>query len=79
MRIPAALLLLLLLLFPKTRVAAGEGAESGGAHPESEYVRKLPDWARRFLREGAQRTGQAMGSARSIATLPPQAGEGTVK
>ena len=58
--------------------AAGEGAESGGAHPESEYVRKLPDWARRFLREGAQRTGQAMGSARSIATLPPQAGEETV-
>ena len=30
MRIPAALLLLLLLLFPKTRVAAGEGAVTRG-------------------------------------------------
>ena len=52
---------------------------AGSTPPESEYVRKLPDWARRFLREGPPRGEQTMSSARSIATLPPQAGEETIQ
>ena len=41
---------------------------------DSEYVRSLPDWAQRFLREGAPQTVAAaaaqMGTARNIAALP---------
>ena len=47
---------------------------------DSDYVRSLPDWAQRFLREGAPQTAAAaaaqMGTARNIATLPqPEKGE----
>lgn len=40
---------------------------------ESDYVRSLPDWARRFLQEGGAAPGGTppMGVARDIATLPP--------
>lgn len=60
---------------------------AGGQKPvqssmESDYVRELPDWARRFLREGAPQTReeavrrldagteQTMGTAQNIAVLP---------
>lgn len=47
---------------------------------ESEYVRSLPDWARRFLKNGAPTQGnQTMGVARDIATLPPPVPEDTVQ
>lgn len=60
---------------------------AGGQKPvqssmESDYVRELPDWARRFLREGAPQTREeavrrldtgterTMGTAQNIAALP---------
>lgn len=58
---------------------AGEAAEDNGPPAESEYVRKLPDWARRFLRDGPGKEGQSMASARNIATLPQPAAEETVR
>ena len=61
---------------PASEAAAGKPER---APAESEYVQKLPDWARRFLRSGAAGEGQTMGSARNIATLPPPAGEETVR
>ena len=45
---------------------------------ESEYVRSLPDWARRFLREGASGP-RTMGVARDIASLPRETEEDTVQ
>ena len=51
------------------------------AAEESEYVRSLPDWARRFLRESGGQGGQShMGTARDISALPrPAQGEETVQ
>ena len=51
------------------------------AAEESEYVRSLPDWARRFLRESGGQGGQShMGTARDISALPrPTQGEETVQ
>ena len=51
------------------------------AAEESEYVRSLPDWARRFLRESGGQGGQShMGTARDISALPrPAQGEETVR
>lgn len=46
--------------------------------PESDYVRSLPDWARRFLQTGGadSRASRTMGVARDIASLPqPEAGD----
>ena len=46
--------------------------------PESDYVRSLPDWARRFLQTGGadSRGSRTMGVARDIASLPqPEAGD----
>lgn len=56
---------------PDPAQTAGESASPA----ESPYVKSLPDWARRFLREGAAQSGQSMGTARNIASLPSQ-GEG---
>ena len=44
---------------------------------ESDYVRSLPDWARRFLRDSwtAAPAAQEIGVARQIATLPEQSTE----
>lgn len=56
---------------PDPAQTAGESASPA----ESAYVKSLPDWARRFLREGAAQSGQSMGIARNIASLPSQ-GEG---
>lgn len=56
---------------PDPAQTAGESASPA----ESAYVKSLPDWARRFLREGAAQSGQSMGTARNIASLPSQ-GEG---
>ena len=56
---------------PDPAQTAGESASPA----ESAYVKSLPDWARRFLREGAAQSVQSMGTARNIASLPPQ-GEG---
>ncbi len=50
--------------------------QSHSAPEESEFVRSLPDWARRFLRENAAGTEpQSMGVARNISALPEQPGE----
>ena len=54
---------------PDPAQTAGESASPA----ESAYVKSLPDWARRFLREGAAQSGQSMGTARNIASLPSQA------
>lgn len=54
---------------PDPAKTAGESASPA----ESAYVKSLPDWARRFLREGAAQSVQSMGTARNIASLPPQA------
>ena len=46
--------------------------------PESDYVRSLPDWARRFLQTGGadSQVSRTMGVARDIASLPrPEAGD----
>ena len=56
---------------PDPAQTAGESASPA----ESAYVKSLPDWARRFLREGAAQSVQSMGTARNIASLPAQ-GEG---
>lgn len=56
---------------PDPAQTAGESASPA----ESAYVKSLPDWARRFLREGAAQSNQSMGTARNIASLPSQ-GEG---
>ena len=56
---------------PDPAQTAGESASPA----ESAYVKSLPDWARRFLREGAAQSVQSMGIARNIASLPSQ-GEG---
>lgn len=56
---------------PDPAQTAGESASPA----ESAYVKSLPDWARRFLREGAAQSVQSMGTARNIASLPSQ-GEG---
>ena len=56
---------------PDPAQTAGES----GSPAESAYVKSLPDWARRFLREGAAQSVQSMGTARNIASLPSQ-GEG---
>lgn len=56
---------------PDPAQTAGESASPA----ESAYVKSLPDWARRFLREGAAQSGQSMGTARNIASLHSQ-GEG---
>lgn len=56
---------------PDPAQTAGESASLA----ESAYVKSLPDWARRFLREGAAQSVQSMGTARNIASLPSQ-GEG---
>ena len=58
---------------PPPAPAAGQVQQA----EESEYVRSLPDWARRFLRESAP--GSAMGVARDIATLPQPAPEETIQ
>ena len=56
---------------PDPAQTAGESASPA----ESAYVKSLPDWARRFLREGEAQSVQSMGTARNIASLPAQ-GEG---
>ena len=56
---------------PDPAQTAGESVSPA----ESAYVKSLPDWARRFLREGAAQSVQSMGTARNIASLPSQ-GEG---
>lgn len=56
---------------PDPAQTAGESASPA----ESAYVKSLPDWARRFLREGAAQSVQSMGTARNIASLPSR-GEG---
>lgn len=56
---------------PDPAQTAGESTSPA----ESAYVKSLPDWARRFLREGAAQSVQSMGTARNIASLPSQ-GEG---
>lgn len=56
---------------PDPAQTAGESTSPA----ESAYVKSLPDWARRFLREGAAQSVQSMGIARNIASLPSQ-GEG---
>lgn len=56
---------------PDPAQTAGESASPA----ESAYVKSLPNWARRFLREGAAQSVQSMGTARNIASLPSQ-GEG---
>ena len=56
---------------PDPAQTAGESASPA----ESAYVKSLPDWARRFLREGAAQSAQSMGTARNIASLPSK-GEG---
>lgn len=56
---------------PDPAQTVGESASPA----ESAYVKSLPDWARRFLREGAAQSVQSMGTARNIASLPSQ-GEG---
>ena len=38
----------------------------------SPYVKSLPDWARRFLREGAAQSVQSMGTARTSPPPPPR-------
>lgn len=46
--------------------------------PESDYVRSLPDWARRFLQTGGadSQVSRTMGVARDIASLPqPETGD----
>ena len=53
---------------PDPAQTAGESASPA----ESAYVKSLPDWARRFLREGAAQSVQSMGTARNIASLPSQ-------
>lgn len=53
---------------PDPAQTAGESASPA----ESAYVKSLPDWARRFLREGAAQSSQSMGTARNIASLPSQ-------
>ena len=62
---------------------AGAPKQSPAVHAaeESEYVRSLPDWARRFLRESGGQGGQShMGTARDISALPrPAQGEETVR
>ena len=62
---------------------AGAPKQSPAVHAaeESEYVRSLPDWARRFLRESGGQGGQShMGTARDISALPrPAQGEETVQ
>lgn len=72
-------------------VPAARGQTTAGGLADSDYIRSLPDWARRFLQEGAPQTreeavqrmgtaqrletGQAMASARNIAALSFPAGE----
>lgn len=63
-------------------VPAAKGQEPVQGSMESDYVHNLPDWARRFLREGAPQTReeavrrldagrkQTMGTAQNIAVLP---------
>lgn len=72
---------------PQPSAAGVPAPAAGGQKPvqgsmESDYVRDLPDWARRFLREGAPQTQeeavrrlgtgreQPMGTAQNIAVLP---------
>ena len=70
---------------PAAPAAESAGASkpppAGHAAEESEYVRSLPDWARRFLRESGGQGGQSpMGTARDISALPrPAQGEETVR
>ena len=66
------------LTYSQANPASEAAGQPEGAPAESEYVRKLPDWARRFLRSGAGE-GQTMGSARNIASLPPPAEEKAVQ
>ena len=49
--------------------------------PESDYVRSLPDWARRFLKTGEANSPvtRSMGVARDIASLPQPATGDTVE
>ena len=61
---------------------AARGQKPASDSMESDYVRTLPDWARRFLQEGAPQTreeavrrmdtgrGRTMGVAQGIAVLP---------
>ena len=70
---------------PAAPAAESAGASkpppAGHAAEESEYVRSLPDWARRFLRESGGQGGQSpMGTARDISALPrPAQREETVR
>ena len=66
------------LTYSPANPASEAAGQPEGAPAESEYVRKLPDWARRFLRSGAGE-GQTMGSARNIASLSPPAEEKAVQ
>lgn len=72
------------LTYGPTQTAAGPSAPppaEGPAQariPESDYVRSLPDWARRFLQTGGadSQVSRTMGVARDIASLPrPEAGD----
>lgn len=49
--------------------------------PESDYVRSLPDWARRFLQTGGadSQVSRTMGVARDIASLPRSEAGDTVE
>ena len=61
---------------PPPDPAAGTGQPA----EESDYVRSLPDWARRFLKNSAGSPGEhTMGVARDIAALPHPAPEDTVQ
>lgn len=54
--------------------------EAAAQMEESDYVRSLPDWARRFLKNSAGSPGEhPMGVARDIASLPHPAPEDTVQ
>ena len=61
---------------PPPDPAAGTGQPA----EESDYVRSLPDWARRFLKNSTGSPGEhTMGVARDIAALPHPAPEDTVQ
>lgn len=75
------------LTYGPAQAAAGPAAPSPAAGsaqaqiPESDYVRSLPDWARRFLKSGGtdSQAARPMGVARDIASLPRSETEDTVE
>ena len=78
---PAPLRLTYTQTAPASQPAGQPPARTEPPAEESEYVRGLPDWARRFLRESRDQGGPApVGTAREIAALArPEAGTETVR